>query len=336
MSDSSTDTEDLIDGGDPTAGTGAQTDGSATSSPQQEDGGESLIDSVQEALKAGSKQEESLPSGTGSADPAAPTKEAAAEDPLGELTDEEMKRYGPKTQRRIRQLLGARTELTSQIEDLTPKAKAFDTIDQYIKTNGLTNEDVAVLLEIGALVRNDPFKAHERFSAITAELSKVTGHTLPPDLAERVRLGYVSEQDAREIVQARNKAALAERRVAETTERSQAEQQRQRVSGLVQMSRSTANEWESRHRATDPDWGMKQGRISELIRLAVYENGYPEHPEKVVQMLDGFLKQVNEEFARFKPPPREVRPVTGSAARTANSSAPPKSFMEVVERALAQ
>lgn len=311
----------------------SEPDVTATSSPQETDnGGESLIDSVTEALK-GSEEETSPDSDAGSeTEPAQPTP---AEDPLGEITDEELKRYGPRTQRRIRQLLDARSELNNEVETLRPKAQNFDKIDEYIRDSRISNEDFAVLLEIGGLVRNDPFKAYERLSAITAQLAKVTGHELPQDIQERVRLGYLSEEDARALVTSRNKAALVEQRAQEQTAQAQEEQRRSLVQAHIQTCRSTANTWEARHRASDPDWDQKQGRIGELIELEVYRNGYPPTQEQVVAMLDGFLKQVNGEFARFKPKPQTVRPTVGSASPRAGN-AEPKTLMEAVEAALAR
>jgi len=310
-------------------------DQGATSDSSTQNGGETLIDSVTEALK-GSEEETSPTSEPGEADKAASPPLAPEEDPLGELTEQELGRYGPRTQRRIRQLLNARVELNAELEALKPKAEAFEQFDGYIRENRITNEDLSVLLEIGALVRNDPFSARDRLVAIVGELDKVTGHQLPADLSERVRLGYISEQDAREIVQARNKASFAEQRAREVREQSQHTETQQRLQTHVQTCRTTANEWEARHKSTDPDWQTKQDEIGKLIELEVYRNGYPPTQDAVVKMLDGFLDTVNAKFARFRPKPRSVTPVSGSASSRANSAAAPKTLMEAVDRALAQ
>jgi len=327
LTDSSSVAEpDPVEGGAP--------DVSAESSPQDLDtsGGESLLASVDEALKS-SEGETSPDSEAGSE--TEPAQTTPAEDPLGELTDEEFRKYGPRTQRRIRQLLDARSDLHTEGESLRPKAQHFDKIDEYIRESRITNEDFAVLLELGALVTKDPFKAYERFSAITAQLAKATGHELPPDIQERVRLGYLSEEDARALATSRTRATLAEQRAQEQTQQAQDEQRRSRVASHVQTCRSTANQWEARNKATDPDWDQKQGRIGELIELEVYRNGYPPSQEQVVKMLDGFLQQVNGEFARFKPKPKEIRPVVGSASPRAGA-AEPKTLMDAVNAALAR
>ena len=333
MSESLADAESLIEGGDPHAD--SQSDPTADSSSSSKTAVSTLISSVDEALK-GSESEESPTSEPGKADKAAPPTLATDDDPLGELTDTELNRYGPRTQRRIRQLLSDRSELSGEVERLRGKAEAFDQFDGFIQQNRITNEDLSVLLEIGALVRNDPFAARDRLTAIVSELDKVTGHQLPADLSERVRLGYISEQDAREIVQARSKANFAEQRAREVREQSQNVESQQRLAAHVDVCRRTANEWESRHKSTDPDWQAKQDEIGKLIELEVYRNGYPPNQDAVVRMLDGFLQTVNAKFAQFRPKPRAVNPVSGSASSRANSAAAPKTLMEAVDRALAQ
>lgn len=324
MSDSSTGLE--VEGDLPET-SAPVTDVKTDSSPS---GGEDLISSVTEALKPSDK-EASPVSGEGSADLAAPP--ASAEEPLGELTDQELARYGPKTQRRIRQLLDARLELNTEVEGLRPKAKSFEQIDEYIRTNRLSNEDFAVLLELGALSRNDPFKAYERFAAITVELAKVTGHQLPPELQERVNLGYLTEQDARSIVQNQQRANLAEQRAKEQAAQTTESQNRAAVQAHVQTCRQTANTWEAQRKSTDPDWTEKQDKIGQLIELEVYRNGYPRTQEEVVKMLEGFLKQVNTDMSRFKTPLREINPVTSSASPRAGK-AEPQTLMDFVNAAL--
>lgn len=312
----------------------------SSSNATENQGGDTLLASVEEALKA-SEPEKSPDS---EADPTAkavdPAKvdaegkpKAPAEEPLGELTEDELRRFGPKTQRRMRQLLTQRAEANTELEKLKPRAESFDKIDQFVKSNRLSNADLAVIFEIGALVRNDPFKALEKLEPIYQQLQGMTGAKLPPDVQERVNLGYLTEADARELVKARKRVEHTEARTQEQTEQARETERRQAFTTHVNACRTTANKWESAKQSSDPDWNEKQSRIGELIELEVLKNGYPETQEGVVKMLDGFLTKVNAEFARFKPKPREVRPVIGSASSRA--TAEPKTLEEAVDRALA-
>jgi len=321
---------------------GTQPDAKATSSTAStsDQGGDSLLDSVQAALKDGSEPEKSPASEQGSAKSAEtqsdadPAKAGAAEDPLEEISEEELKRYGPKTQRRIRQLLGQRAEANSEIEKLRPKAAGYDQIEQFAKANRLSNDDLAVGYELMALTRNDPFKAWDRIQPIYAQLAEIVGHTLPKDVQERVNLGYLSAEDARQLVQSQRRADLAEGRAREQGESQQREQEAGRLRAHVDACRTTANEWESAKRGADPDWSEKQARIGELIELEVRRNGYPPTQAEVVKMLDGFLARVNKDFARFKPPVRAVTPVRGGAS--SDAKAEPQTLQEAVDMALAQ
>jgi hypothetical protein len=313
---------------------------SAPSSSAATQGGDSLLDSVNEALQE-SETEKSPGSDAGTAETAADHKpgdpakaDATAEQPLGEITDEELNRYGPKTQRRIKHLLGERAAANEEVGKLRPKAESFEKIDAFVRQNNLSNDDLAVIFELGALIKNDPVKAFERLKPINDRLAEIVGEVLPPDLKERVRLGYISEEDAKALVKSQRRADLAEARSQRRDQTSDQERQHQALTERVSMCRSTANEWEAARKGTDPDWNDKAARIGELIELTVLKSGYPDTREGVVRMLDGLHEKVNGEFARFRPKPREVRPVTGAAPSRA--VAEPKSFMDAVDMALAQ
>lgn len=332
MSDSSSETIDALIEADP-AEPAQQTDVSTTADSSPADGGANLLDSVTDALKD-AKQEPSPSSGQGQTDPAAAPKAGTAEEPLGELTEQELHRFGPKTQRRIKSLLGDRAERDRRIEQLSPKAEQYERFEAYTRDNRLSPDDVATVFELASLIRNDPFKAWERVQAIQNGLAQVVGQVLPPDIQERVKLGYLSEQDGRELAAARSKAALTEAQSKEQAAQAREERERQTVHAHVESCRDTANSWETAKKVNDPDWNEKQARIGELIELEVHRNGYPKTKQAVVTMLDGFLDRVNKDFARFKPKPREVRPAVGSASSRA--TAQPKTLMEAVDAALAQ
>jgi hypothetical protein len=328
--------------GDPVDTVQPDASSSAPSSSAATQGGDTFLDSVNEALK-GSETEQSPGSETVTAETAAnpkPKGEAqadpakAAESPLGEITEEELNRYGPKTQRRIKQLLAERSAANEEVAKLKPKAENFDKIDAFVRQNNLSNEDLAVIFELGALIKNDPVKAFERLKPINDRLAEIVGEVLPPDIQERVRLGYISQDDAKELVRARKRAELADANAQRREQINDQERQQQAFLERVSMCRSTANEWEAARKGTDPAWNDKAARIGELIELECYRKGYPETKEGVTRMLDGLLEKVNAEFSRFKPKPREVRPVIGAAPTRA--TAEPKSFQEAVDMALAQ
>ena len=295
-----------------------------------------VLDAVKAALGDKAKKETSPDSAT---DPdvskATPEGEKpAAEQDLGELTEDELKRYAPKTQRRILSLLNQRGEYEKRAVAAEGKAELFGRIESFASQNGLSDEDVEGLLEIGSMVRNDPFKAVERLTPIYSELLKRTGHVLPAPIEERVKQGYLTEEDARKLVQAETRAALEEERRTKTEEQANADRQRGQAQAHVDGVKRAAADWEAARKSVDPDWSSKQPRVGELIELEVHRNGYPKSTADVVKMLDTINKKVSDEFKRFAPKPREVTPAKGDAS--SGAAAEPKTALEAARLALSR
>lgn len=324
---------------DPAEASQSDAQNSAASSAATEGTGEkSLLDSVTDALGA-REQEPSPSSERDQVDPAAPQSQkdgtaqaATAEEPLGDLTEEELKRYGPKTQRRMRQLLTERLDASQKATALEPKAQAYDKIVDYARSNKMSNEEVGIALELGALIKNEPSQAFERLTPIYRKLAEMVGAVLPDDLQEQVNLGYLTKEHASELARLRGTKSLTETKLKETTEEREVARQREQTEAHVNACRNTANAWEAARKGSDPDWNLKQEEIGRRVRLAVLEKGYPQTQDGVVQMLDGILKDVNQWLVRLRPPPKETRPVTGTAS--SRSSVEPKSALEAAEMAL--
>ena len=307
-----------------------------SSAATQDQGAETLLESVQAALKGDDK--ESSPDSE--RDPPATEPEpketaAEADDAPVDLDaiEGDLKRYHPKTQKRIQALLDDRRASREEIERLRPMAEQFTRIEQYRETSNLTVEDVGVTLEIAALIRNDPFKARERLAPIMRKLDEITGNVLPEALTERARLGYISEEDARVLAATKAENEFRRRQADELQQRQAAQEQARAQENLVRDVSSAATDWETAKKRTDPDWSVKQSRIHELIELEVRRTGqFPDTKAKTIQMLDGIHKRVSDEFAKIAPKPREVRSVTGVASTSA--VAEPKSALEAAKRAL--
>lgn len=298
---------------------------------------QSPVDLVMEAL--GSTQKESSPdSERDPQDPVEPTSEQAqageddAKQELGEITEEELKRYGPKTQARIKQLLDQRHEKHQEVEALKPKAAQYDAIMQFAEASRLSKEDVGSIMEIGSLVRNAPEKALEKLVPIVQHLQELTGQVLPADVQERVRLGYISEEDARRMVRSEKSTALTREQLEQARQDQERANEAAALQELQQSAKSTAETWEATRKRTDPDWQLKQRRVGELAELEVRRNGFPESKAKMVELLDTVYAQVNQEMSRLLPRPKAVTPVTGTASAQATSE--PKTSQEAALRAL--
>lgn len=334
---------DLIEGDISTEQPDASASATSSTADQNGDKAPSLIDSVKEAISKDtgtSPSPEQDPNDPGATQKPETTEQPEAAKPnpdaLGDLTEDELKRYGPKTQARMRQLLGQRKEANEQAEklkaELEPKAKKFDEIDTYIRNNNLSNEDVGVIFEIGALIRNDPFKALERVQPIYEKLLEITGDVLPAELQERVNLGYISKEDAKVQNRAnRQNQFLVNRQTEDQRRAAETEQTRARTQH-VNMCRESAEKWEATKVGADPDWKLKQPRIQELLKLSVLEKGYPESQAAVVQLLDSIYGRVSEELKQIRPQRPEIKPVTNTAST--RGTADPNSLLDAVKTGL--
>lgn len=258
--------------------------------------------------------------------------EAAPKAELGEITPEELKKYGPKTQERMQQLLSHRHELRTELETIRPKAQQFEALEEFAKVNSLSMTQVAEVVEVLALHKRDPAEFVRRARPMLAQAERDAGLTLPDELEERRRLGYIGDEDARRLAQ----SEAAAKRATEAAERERTERESQaeanRLANLKTMSETTAADWEASRKRSDPDWQSKQSRFGELIKVEVYENGFPQSKEAVVKMLNGIATKVDADFARFSARPREVRPITGAASTKASTE--PKSSKEAALMAL--
>jgi hypothetical protein len=147
-----------------------------------------------------------------------------------------------------------------------------------------------------------------------------------------VRLGYISEQDARELHRSQTRAQLADKRVQETQDEARQRDeaaQRQKVIGDVS---SAADQWEAAKKSSDPDWHLKAQRIDQLVRLKVYEEGYPTTKDALLKMLNGVHESVTKEVRQFIPKPQAHKPAGTGGSSTSNVTAP-KSLLEAIQGA---
>lgn len=297
-------------------------------------GPKSMIDAVKAALAPKTGSEGSPPSQTQdqtNAGPNDPAKKDADELPE-EVTEEELKDQKPKTRKRIEQLLGKVKTLGSQVGDLSPKAQQFDQLTGFIERNNLSREDVNVGFEVMGLMKADPVKALEKLTPIVQQLQQLVGDVLPAELQERVRLGYISEADARSLNRSQRGEALAREQVRQTEQRTTEQRETERVQGVVRDVSSTISEWEKGKSSSDPDWHLKQGRIDQLVRLEVYEKGYPKTAKDAVTMVGRIYDEVTKEVRRLVPKPSAVTAATGTTST--QTAAAPKTMLEAIQAGL--
>ena len=314
-------------------------DAAASSTAETDGAPSSMLDAVNAALKgdeetspgsddAGSEDTEAAPQGAD----AKSKDDAEADSDAGEIPDEEFKSYAPKTRKRIEQLLDDRRQKTAQIDDLSNRLKFFEPVEQVISQSGLEAAEVQNTIAIAGLIKTDPWEALRALTPIYSALSQITGQTLPDDLKEQVRLGYITEPHAKELARSRNQVQHMTVQQRAQAEREEEQTQRRQLQTLVTEASTAATEWEAAKAKSDPDFKLKQPRISELVRLSVHEDGYPRSKADVGKMLDRIYDRVSKEISQFQPRRKEVRHVNGAASSEARSA--PSSILDVVNQTL--
>lgn len=314
-----------------------QTEGvttAAESPPQQEAvKEESMLDVVQAALKTpkedAAASDEPEPAKAG--DPGSEKPEEA----LGELTDAELAKYGPRAQRRIRGLVKEVNDLRKGSQELAPKAEFHDKVVGFIQQKGLTTEEVDFTFAMMAAVKENPRVAYDALVPIVQELQRRVGIQLPDDLQQDVNVGLITPERARELSVTRAEAARNSERATQIEQRTQAERQQAQRTQFVQNVHGTIANWENQNRAKDPDWSLKSNRIAEKLELAFVRNqANIRSPQDAYALAEQVRQEVDKEFATFRPRPKPVAPVMAGGSSSQRSAAAPNSMLDVVKQAL--
>ena len=339
-----------------TADQGANTEGSASPTDGTSDGRdggseqeEDLLSVITEAAGDGedstdadtdadSEQDQSK-----SEDSETDADSAASAD--SEETDENGNKLPPFHKHpRWQEMVRERDTYRTKAEELEPRAQEFDKIDNFMKENELSAQEVADGLQVVAMMKNDPARARDVLAERMESLDQYSGHKLPDDLAREVDEGYISEDRARELARLRNEKDFAEQRRERTEQKSreqlqqeQDQRQREQAQSLIQQQRTAVQDWESKLKAKDPDYGRIQSFVAKELRLQVQQNP-PRSVNEAIQLADKAYNSVKAEFKKAMPERPAVRRSPGSDQSGASSATDqqPGSFMDVVQQAADQ
>lgn len=307
----------------------------------------STFDLVKEVV--GKQTEEATPASDGEvkaevektdAEPEAEKKDAP-ENPDELFTEAEKKQLSEKTQARIRDLVSQRRERDAKIaehegklNELSPKAEAFEKIAEFTRQNNLEAMDIDNTLALAALIKNNPIEGFKQLDIVYQQLARQVGHVLPDQLQQRVQQGFMSEADAREMARLQAMNQFRDRQAQEQVARAKAEadaaQQQQRQQTAVRVT----NEWAANKAKNDPAWAAKHKVLKPMLEGYVKANGVPADEKTLVDTLEGFLETVNEGYKQLVPTPRAVTPVMSSSSSKAPLVPEPKSSLDVIKNVL--
>jgi hypothetical protein len=255
----------------------------------------SLLDAVKAASKADAAAQSSSEAKTED------KPEALAEEPKvdGEKPEDESEEKLPFHRHR------RWVEMKRALNDLEPKAQAFEKIAKITSDAGLSSEDVDSGFEIMSLIKRDPAKALEALRPIMHALEGITGARLPDDLQQRVVQGRADPETAQELAQARYLHSQQVQR-----QEHEAIQAQQRAASAMA---STVTALEQQWQATDVDYAKKAPLVMAQARSLMAEYGNPANVEQATQLVNEAKRRVDESVRALAPARPQVRTLTGGA-----------------------
>ncbi len=296
----------------------------------------SLVDAIRasiEPVKESTPDSATGQDATAAAKPEVGEQPAEDQQPVADPTEEELKRYKPETASRMRQLMAQRLEQFERAEDLRPKAESFEKIATYLEKANISTERADAAFHILDLEQRDPAAALKALDQYRDTIAQRAGEVLPDDLKEDVRFGYISEQRARELSRARAGEQQSRERLRESEEQQQKREAAAKDAELTQQATKSLNDWEKLQSRSDPDWHLKRERLDELMELRFRRTGHKPTSQEAVKWASEALEAVNKSFTRFRPTPKEIKPVTNQSS-SGNRHPEPKTFRDAIAQAV--
>lgn len=215
-------------------------------------------------------------------------------------------------------------EVIKANQDLKIQAEFGTSVQNFVRSKGISDETFQTTLRVADLLTNDPAKALAEIRGVVKLLEDRVGEgALPDDLKTAVAEGEISEARAKEMSKLRAENAGREQRVQAT-----AVQQHQQA-----MTKAVVD-WESATKAKVPEYD----RIAKLVNAAFVQRiafNPPKTPQEVIKAAEESLAEVRGTVQTFipKPPARKQLRSNGSSA---NVETAPKNLSEVVHRAAAR
>jgi len=272
-------------------------------------------------------------------------KTEGAEEPLGEITAEELKSYKPTTRKRIEALLDDRSRLTERLEEAQPAVEQMESLRNFMQEKNLSTENVSELMVVGGLAMSDDPKdlraALNRVNQFKAQIESQLGDILPDDLQKKVEDGHLDAEAAKEVALSRIATARAENKVkgAETVvQTTQNDSQKQVESAAAQVVHSTISDWQREKASKDPDYPRKAELLQKEIRLRVMaEGGKVLDKNKALKIADDAYAEVNRLYKALAPAQSpQAKRFTQSKSAPGNMATKPNSPLEAARAGLSK
>lgn len=265
-----------------------------------------------------------------------PEKQEATEDDEG--TDVEPGQRIPYE--RFKKVIDQRNEqreqlrqTTEQVEQYRQGHEQYRAIESYMKENELRPQDVVEALQIAAAFNRDPAQAAKLLAPKMDMLQRYTGDVLPEDLQQRVSVGELSPEDAKQIVLQRNENARLRQEQERATAQQQQREQAQQTQATQAAMANAANTVQAHLQKTDPDYAKKAPMIEDRVAVLI-QHYRPRTAEQAAQIVQRAHQEVSRHLASATSRP-QVRPGPSSSQGAGKNTSPsePESMLEAMERA---
>ena len=309
---------------------------SSSDATEVEETEESLLDVVQSALPEEEAPEETASEETETQEVQEEQPEVSAEEVEPQLEADDWSDVPFNKHPRFRKLVAEKNEQKKLAEQFREDSAQYQKIVDFIGSNNLSAEDAAEGFRIMSLIKNNPGEAHEILQGHLNSVNEMTGKKLPDDIQGKLDDGFLDEDAAKELSQARaNLLREQQLRQQEKENAEQAEQvsRKQKADQQLNYLRKVVKDWEDTTRNSDPDFSLKQDEINDRVAALVNERGRPVTSEQVLSIANDAYETVNGRYKARTPQRQKIRTSTGGKL-SGTPVAEPSSMHEVISNVL--
>ena len=309
---------------------------SSSDATEVEETEDSLLDVVQSALPEEEAPEETASEETETQEVQAEQPEVSAEEVEPQIEADDWADVPFNKHPRFRKLVSEKNEQRKLAEQFREDSAQYQKIVDFIGSNNLSAEDAAEGFRIMSLIKNNPGEAHEILQGHLNSVNELTGKKLPDDIQGKLDDGFLDEDAAKELSQAR--ANLQREQQLRQQDKENAEQveqvsRKQKADQQLNYLRKVVKDWEDTTRNSDPDFSLKQDEINDRVAALVNERGRPVTSEQVLGIANDAYETVNGRYKARTPQRQNIRTSTGGKL-SGTPVAEPSSMHEVISNVL--
>ena len=239
---------------------------------------------------------------------------------------------------RFRKLIAEKNELKKLSEQYQGDSVQYQKIADFIAENNLTAEDAAEGFRLMSQLRNDPEEAYNLLQGHLNTIGELTGKTLPEDIQGKLDDGYLDEDAAKELSQARANLQREQSLREESQKQAQVVEKQTRqnkAQAQLQHLQNVVKDWEATTKNSDPDFSLKQAEINDRVAALVNERGRPVTSQDALSIANDAYATVNERYKSRIPSKQPIRTSTGGRLG-GTPKAEPSSMREAIAQALSK